>query len=84
MDVVVLDGGRVSCGRLPWAAERIGGAEAVFVDRVRLDEAVFARCPNLKYVGIFATGCDKIDLSAASQRGITVCNVPGYSAHAVA
>lgn len=103
MDVVVLDGGRVRCGRLPWAvaerfpdlrwydetpseltAERIGGAEAVFVDRVRLDEAVFARCPNLKYVGIFATGCDKIDLSAASRRGITVCNVPGYSAHAVA
>jgi glycerate dehydrogenase len=45
---------------------------------------VFESCKNLKYVGLFATGYNNVDLKAASRRGAVVCNVPSYSTNAVA
>lgn len=65
------------------AAARIGDAEVVFINKVRLTDEVFAACPNLKLVSILATGYNIVDLAAARRRGITVCNVPGYSTRAV-
>lgn len=65
------------------AAARIGDAEVVFINKVRLTDEIFAACPNLKLVSILATGYNIVDLAAAKRRGITVCNVPGYSARAV-
>lgn len=64
--------------------DRIGNAEIVFVNRVRLTREIFQACPHLKFVGLFATGCNQVDLPAASEAGITVCNVPEYSTDAVA
>lgn len=66
------------------AAERIGNAEAVFVNRTRLEAETLRQCPNLRYIGVFGTGYNIIDLPAAKAQGITVCNVPEYSSHAVA
>lgn len=65
------------------AAARIGDAEVVFINKVRLTDDIFAACPNLKLVSILATGYNIVDLAAAKHRGITVCNVPGYSTRAV-
>ena len=65
------------------AAARIGDAEVVFIHTVRLTDDIFAACPNLKLVSILATGYNIVDLAAAKRRGITVCNVPGYSTRAV-
>lgn len=66
------------------AAERIGNAEAVFVNRTPLEAETLRQCPNLRYIGVFGTGYNIIDLPAAKAQGITVCNVPEYSSHAVA
>ena len=66
------------------AAERIGDAEAVFLNRVVIDREVLSRCPNLRFIGITATGYNMIDLEAAGEFGVTVCNVPAYSTEAVA
>ena len=64
--------------------ERIGTAEAVFVNRLRLDARVFEACPSLRFAGTFGTGYNMIDLDAARRAGVTVCNVPAYSTAAVA
>ena len=64
--------------------ERICEANAIFTNRARLGEAEFSLAPNLRFLCVFATGYDKIDLAAARRRNIAVCNVPGYSTDAVA
>ena len=65
-------------------APRIGDAELVLINKCRIDEAVLAQCPNLKWVGIIATGTDNIDLEACRRHGVAVANVPGYSTYSVA
>lgn len=65
-------------------AERIREAEAVFINKVALTAPLLAAAPRLRYVGIFATGYNNVDIAAARARGIAVCNVPGYSTEAVA
>ncbi len=59
--------------------ERIREAEVVFTNKVRLTRQAFEAAPHLKYVGEMATGTDNIDLAAAREHGVTVCNVAGYS-----
>ena len=59
---------------------RIAAATAVFTNKVRLDDKVLCAAPHLQFIGEMATGTDNIDLEAARKRGITVCNVPSYSA----
>ena len=70
--------------RLRDIAPRIGDAELVLINKCRIDEAVLAQCPNLKWVGIIATGTDNIDLEACRRHGVAVANVPGYSTYSVA
>ncbi len=65
-------------------AGKIGGADAVICNKCLITEEVFSRCPNLKYVGLFATGYNNVDISAAKRHGAAVCNVPSYSTYAVA
>ena len=65
-------------------APRIGDAEVVFLNKCRMDEAILAQCPNLKFVGIIATGTDNLDLDACRRHGVAVANVPGYSTYSVA
>lgn len=65
-------------------AEFIGDSDAAICNKSRVTREVMERCPNLKYVGTMGTGFDQIDIEAADEHGITVCNVPAYSTDAVA
>ena len=65
-------------------ADKIGDADAVICNKCLITEDVFAKCPNLKYVGLFATGYNNVDTEAASRHGAVVCNVPAYSTNSVA
>lgn len=64
--------------------ERIGDAEIVIANKVHLDAHTMESCPNIKYIGILATGYNNLDLPAAKKRGITVTNIPDYSTNDVA
>ena len=64
--------------------DRIADADAVFTNKCLITSEVFERCPNLRYVGLFSTGFNNVDLKAAKERNCPVCNVPGYSTDAVA
>lgn len=63
--------------------ERIRDADIVLQNRVNFTSALMDECKNLKYIGENATGYNNIDLNAASERGITVCNIPAYSTPSV-
>ncbi len=65
-------------------ATNIGNAEIVLTNKCRITEEVFSSCPNLKFIGLFATGYNNIDIGAAKKHGCVVSNVPGYSSDAVA
>ena len=65
-------------------APRIGDADLVLLNKCRIDESILAQCPNLKWVGIIATGTDNLDLEACRRHGVAVANVPGYSTYSVA
>lgn len=64
--------------------ERIGDANIVISSKVEIGRDVFEKCPNLEYIGLLSTGYNVIDIDAAREHGISVCNVPGYSTMAVA
>lgn len=65
-------------------AERIGDAEAVLCNKALITADIIEKCGNLKYIGLFATGYNNIDMEKATERGITVCNAGSYSTNAVA
>ena len=64
--------------------ERIGKSEAIFTSKNKITGSVMDACPNLKFIGVLATGYDNIEIDAAAERHIAVCNVPGYSTEPVA
>ncbi|HEY5672137.1 MAG TPA: D-2-hydroxyacid dehydrogenase [Malonomonas sp.] len=64
-------------------AERAAGAEIVLTNKAPLDAETIAKLPELKYIGVLATGVNIVDLQAAAERGIVVSNVPGYSTASV-
>ena len=63
---------------------RIADAEIVLTNKTPLPRAVFEACPNIKMVGVLATGYNVVDIACARERGIPVCNVPAYGTAAVA
>ena len=64
--------------------ERCRGAFAVLTNKVVLSADVIAQLPELKYIGVLATGYNVVDLEAARQQGIVVTNIPAYSTMSVA
>ena len=63
---------------------RAKGAEVVLTNKVLLRRQEIEQLPNLKYIGVLATGYNVVDLEAAREHGITVTNVPAYSTMSVA
>ncbi len=64
--------------------ERIGDADIILTNKTPISAGTLEHCPNLRYIGVLATGFNIIDTRAASARGIVVTNIPGYSTQAVA
>jgi len=63
--------------------ERCKGAEIIFTNKTPLRESVLALLPDLKYIGVLATGYNVVDVEYAKTRGIAVANVPGYGTASV-
>lgn len=63
---------------------RINDAEIVLCNKVVITKEIMDSCPNLRYIGLFATGFNNIDTAYAAEKGITVCNAGHYSTNAVA
>ena len=63
---------------------RAAGAQALLTNKVVLGREQIAALPNLRYIGVLATGVNVVDLEAAAERGIVVTNVPAYSTASVA
>ena len=64
--------------------ERAAGADILLTNKVVLDAATIASLPDLKYIGVLATGYNIVDTAAAKERGIIVTNIPAYSTERVA
>ena len=65
-------------------AERIADADVVVVNKTLLDSHTLRLAKNLKYIGLFATGYNNIDIAYCREHGIAVCNAGSYSTNAVA
>lgn len=63
---------------------RLRGAEIVVTNRAAITREVLDACPSIRFVSAFGTGYDMIDVAACRERGVEVCNIPGYSTTAVA
>jgi glycerate dehydrogenase len=64
--------------------ERMQGAECAITNKTVFDRDVFDKLPDLKYIGVLATGYNVVDLQAARDHGVTVTNVPEYATFATA
>ena len=58
-------------------------ADIILCNKTVIDKEVFDAAENLKYIGLFATGYNNIDIEYAKQKGVTVCNAGSYSTDAV-
>lgn len=63
---------------------RSEGATALLTNKVLIGEAEMAQLPQLRYIGVLATGYNVVDVEAARRRGIVVTNIPAYSTMSVA
>ncbi len=64
--------------------ERAENSDAIIINKVIIGKAELEKLPNLKYIGITATGYNNVDLIAAREKGVVVTNVPDYGTFSVA
>lgn len=64
--------------------DRAKEADAIFTNKVVLSSETINQLPNLKFIGVLATGYNVVDIEAARKSGIPVCNIPAYSTQSVA
>ena len=64
--------------------ERAAGCEMVITNKTPFDRETIAKLPDLKYIGVLATGYNVVDIEACRERGIAVTNVPEYGTYATA
>lgn len=65
-------------------AERIAGAEIVLGNKVLISESLFENAPEMRFIGLTATGTDNVDLVAAQKHGVAVANIRAYCSRSVA
>lgn len=58
--------------------------DVILTNKVVIDREIIEKAVNLKYIGLFATGYNNIDIEYAKEKGIAVCNAGSYSTSAVA
>ena len=59
-------------------------SDIIICNKAKITERIMENCKKLKFVTLFATGYNNIDLVAAQKHGVTVSNAPGYSTDSVA
>jgi glycerate dehydrogenase len=64
--------------------ERSKDADILIINKIVLDEKTISQLPQLKYIGVSATGYNVVDVKAARQRDIPVTNIPTYGTASVA
>lgn len=64
--------------------ERAAGADAILTNKVVITAEHMEALPDLRYIGVLATGYNVVDIEAAKAKGITVTNIPAYSTASVA
>lgn len=64
--------------------QEIADTEILLCNKTDIDKKLMDKAPKLKYIGIFATGYNNIDIEYVKEKGIVVCNAPNYSTNAVA
>lgn len=62
----------------------VADADIILCNKTVIDKEVFEKAKCLKYIGLFATGYNNIDIDEAKKRNIPVCNAGSYSTNAVA
>lgn len=80
-DLIVFD--RTSLTDFNEIIARIGDAKAVITNKTPISRKVLEACPSIRYIGVLATGYNVIDVDAAKEKSITVCNIPTYGTDAV-
>ena len=65
-------------------AERINDAEIILCNKSIMNRMTLKDAKNVKYIGLFATGYNNVDIEYTNERNITVCNAGSYSTNAVA
>ena len=65
-------------------AARINDAQFVLANKVRLTDELLAQSPELRFIGLTATGTDNVNLEAAQRHGVAVCNIRAYCNQSVA
>lgn len=58
--------------------------DILLCNKTIIDKPLMDKSPKLRYIGLFATGYNNIDIATAQQKGIVVCNAGSYSTNAVA
>lgn len=81
-DLTVYD--RTPAGDREELLRRIGDAEIIYTNKTPLTADTIRRAEQLRYIGVLATGYNVVDVAAARERGIPVCNVPTYGTNTVA
>jgi len=64
--------------------DSIGDADVVLCNKVLITREVMDKCPSIRYIGLFATGYNNVDIACAAEKGIVVCNAGSYSTNSVA
>lgn len=63
---------------------RIGDASVVLTNKTPITKEIFDGCPNMKYIGVLATGYNVVDVAEAKSKGVIVTNIPTYGTDSVA
>ena len=63
--------------------DRVRQAEFVFLNKARMTRTIIDNAPDLRFIGLVATGVDNVDLDAARERNIAVCNIRAYCTQSV-
>ena len=64
--------------------KRVADAEIILTNKALVNKDIMEAAPNLKYIGVMATGYNVVDITEAHKRNIVVTNVPAYSTASVA
>ena len=62
---------------------RVADVDCVYINKIRITRDIIQRTPGLRFIGLVATGTDNVDLEAAKEHGVAVCNIRAYCTNSV-